>query len=1087
MKTKILIAGLAIALIAVVVGGYNARSPQSWHTAAVVLPPGQVQSYRVKTVFPAHATSPIVTITHSTSGDQLRVGYTVRDIDSNGVVDIKDCGTFALYINGVAQTVAVSTASTAAQALQITYDGTGCTNKTAYTLYANGAPLSLALAERGINVNSTLGTPGVIVYGKTTDPRTEWNITGTEAELELVSTYGICAQDLVWDNASKTCKFGTTTTTTTTPPPSVTPQSSTDQGSDVLNQYFSCYYRILDGNYANSSVKCGNNGCVWPNNTYCQEDSGNCYNTDGTLDNNVDSLHGTASVEWNVCRDESGNPDVDYGEDEEDAPGEPYCDREERGYEQCDVCYDEYGDSISESCWPTDSNDNIADKRDAERQKKDMNKSIANVKKDTGKEYPRLEKEIKKIKEKQVGEFIEKYKKLLGRAGSSPKASKILQDAIAWQEDRKTKLTTLEADVQNLIKTCSEGLEKAQAAVNAIVPGQSSGNELNQGWTTMRRFTESCWPYRNAIDWPVRVIQDESEYADMLYEVAKALTEIEGYQSAIPSFVDDFLSKINELKQWLDTAIAEKNKLIAAVQAFRASTNDEDIDYEQEDLRDAEEDFNWSRDDYYDTREDWHQDDPWKITEKIWQLGDDQRYIEEDKGRLQDIKFALDALADLPSQVPTDDQFVLENLANIEKLRLQALPILAEQLKAAESGQYIQWELLDELEGVFRQSAEVIAEYCDRSGECSLSPETENIIYQNYYGDEDYPPSPEDYYEDVQKYFDEEDLINRIIENIMGRVELAIADRIPEILDRVFSETFADKIATHMKDDNVAKIFTNLLNNAESLGDERLKEVAENSTELYDVLAEFDSLKEEGVLASEVANTVNAWQGTVCASSLKDEVIRQFSELLELVRDGKNTSKLVATLQAKLSENERALVGDKVQWTDNRLADNAWHLRYFLASSFEGDPVGTVRPADKINICEALKIVTEATGTEKAAGDGWWCRTYINTAIENGWSIASGAGGKGFGERNPTRRDIATLLTEAGNLELTSYNNEYPDVTHFDEGAEAIATVKKHRIMTGQGDGRFDPNGFTNRAEVAAMEVRLQEAMQTQRLFEVIK
>ena len=596
----------------------------------------------------------------------------------------------------------------------------------------------------------------------------------------------------------------------------------------------------------------------------------------------------------------------------------------------------------------------------------------------------------------------------------------------------------------------------------------------------------------------------------MIYEITKAVIEMESYGVSIPSFIDKFLEEYRELNEWADRGLQCKDNVLVLVEVLKSSTDQDDIDYAQEDVWDAEQDCNWERDDMYDAFDDWREGDsydsphPWeRYVDKAWRTMDDQRYVEEDKRELEKIRDSIEGLANIRNEIETDDPFVLEHIKNLEDLRDKALPMVLDMILAAEKGDYVEWEQLELVGNVADKSMEVIARYCDDfPNRCWLSGEVEEMIYGGHYGGHDGPHGgphggpPYGIHDDFEGVYFEEELVDRIVNQIVSRLEEEIIAAFTESFTRLFTETMADKIATHMEGES-GEVLSNVFNNIEYLGDDRTKIVAENSTSLYDVLTKFEDYE----INSDVASVIDSWHETVVAASLKDEVINKFEELLTAVRNGSETGPIVASLWDKHENNDRLLATeDKVQFLDAKLKDNDWYYGSFMGSSFTGDSdsqgrlTGFVRPAGLINRCEALKIVIEAAGINKAPGTtDWWCSSYQSTAEQEEFNMVGWYGDsaywvppstdRGYLAGNPNRAELCRLFVQAGNLEYTRYDNEFPDINYLDPWAEDAATCLKYGIITGQGNGNFDPHSQANRAEVAAMEVRFKEAIQASQLF----
>ncbi len=82
--------------------------------------------------------------------------------------------------------------------------------------------------------------------------------------------------------------------------------------------------------------------------------------------------------------------------------------------------------------------------------------------------------------------------------------------------------------------------------------------------------------------------------------------------------------------------------------------------------------------------------------------------------------------------------------------------------------------------------------------------------------------------------------------------------------------------------------------------------------------------------------------------------------------------------------------------------------------------------------------------------------------------------GKADGDFHPadtlTRAEFVSILARVGNVQLSRYpGTEFTDVAEDDWYAQAANWAFRRNIVSGVGDGKFDPNGIVNREQMATI------------------
>lgn len=126
-------------------------------------------------------------------------------------------------------------------------------------------------------------------------------------------------------------------------------------------------------------------------------------------------------------------------------------------------------------------------------------------------------------------------------------------------------------------------------------------------------------------------------------------------------------------------------------------------------------------------------------------------------------------------------------------------------------------------------------------------------------------------------------------------------------------------------------------------------------------------------------------------------------------------------------------------------------------------------------ICNALGISPDGSAVSKYTdvfADSWFA-PYVNAATACG--IVQGVSDTEFGAGEPiTRQDMCVMLVRAleytnKNMQYTTAENFFDDADLADYASDSVYKLKSVGIVSGSDGGRFLPNDFATRAEIAVM------------------
>ena len=163
---------------------------------------------------------------------------------------------------------------------------------------------------------------------------------------------------------------------------------------------------------------------------------------------------------------------------------------------------------------------------------------------------------------------------------------------------------------------------------------------------------------------------------------------------------------------------------------------------------------------------------------------------------------------------------------------------------------------------------------------------------------------------------------------------------------------------------------------------------------------------------------------------------------------------------------------------DDGTGDWSWASDYIYALADEGIisgfTDGTYLPSSTLTRAQAAKIIAEAMGLSSEAttsqftdvSDSHWALTYIEACAEAG--IITGVGDGTFNpDGEVTRAQLATMIARALAYDLTDTESSFSDVSGY--YVPYIEACVNNGVVNGYGDGTFLPGSSVKRSEAAKM------------------
>jgi len=133
------------------------------------------------------------------------------------------------------------------------------------------------------------------------------------------------------------------------------------------------------------------------------------------------------------------------------------------------------------------------------------------------------------------------------------------------------------------------------------------------------------------------------------------------------------------------------------------------------------------------------------------------------------------------------------------------------------------------------------------------------------------------------------------------------------------------------------------------------------------------------------------------------------------------------------------------------------------------NPSGSVKREEFVKMIDALYTANAEASEFSDVNQNEWYAPFINKAVSAG--IVKGMSDSIFGlGKGVTREDMAVMILRALKLEITTDNEVFSDDSEISSYAkDAVYTLKNKGIISGTGNGNFEPKRIMTRAEAAVL------------------
>ncbi len=772
--------------------------------------------------------------------------------------------------------------------------------------------------------------------------------------------------------------------------------------------------------------------------TACEDPEGNKWYTD---ENGV-----TTPYEGDDFQNDNGNEDDNFGDDDWNN-----------------------GDNGDGNWKDNGGGTEIADSKEVEKQKKDMQKNIGEK---MQKEWERLIKREEKTV-KRLGKLIEKAEKYQEKLPED--TSTKLDEVITAIEASISSIESIKTETENGLAKLIEVQEEAKPCVENLSPGTTTWKELEDAWNCTKKV-EVFWMLRDAVDGRFAI----EEMGEGTWEMRMEIVKMESELGTLPEAVSTLLTTITSVAEKND-ALREEGKTLydealAAVDNVLALTDPEEVrdavDEIWNGISEEVRDFNDTVRDDMDT---FWMDDPWMIMQEAWESGHILRFIEDMKNEITFISGEIEKAKKVLEELKTleiEKEGVLKAIEDFDELITKVEGVLAKMQELLEDPELEpemmeeSWGILDGVGQSFDQDINKIFKYLEDHEDQfkSLSEEVQESL--KTWEKEGISGGPGPNNDKIGEFYGE-DMKEELIKQIKAEV-------MEEVMRQISSELM-ESLSPYLEQDAIAEI----LNNIGIFQEGTL--LLSNSTEVYNILDGIDFDK----LTQELKDLGERTRKALIVSKMKDALMEKWAEADAAAEadDIEEMDAIAAEIEKLLNENdELSVTGDEAyQFRDvplvNQDGENPWYFGSVMTMKEDGvvsgykdengNFTGEFGPENNVTIAEALKMALEAAGHQMTPTDGGhWAQSagYVAKAKELGIGDLIDLGNL---DKYATREEIAVIVAEAFELDT---DMEYEGVFSDYKGKFGghIQAVYDAEIFTGEGDTKnFNGSGLINRAAMA--------------------
>lgn len=316
--------------------------------------------------------------------------------------------------------------------------------------------------------------------------------------------------------------------------------------------------------------------------------------------------------------------------------------------------------------------------------------------------------------------------------------------------------------------------------------------------------------------------------------------------------------------------------------------------------------------------------------------------------------------------------------------------------------------------------------------------------------------------------------------------KLKSLEKIERVVNRILvgKEIEEEKETELPEDPDHRSRFKSVLKEERVLGLKK-EELIENLETVYGALR-----VDESKLTIKLKEFYVKTRGTVFSEEYAEEISGFWEEVSVLIEQDAlvdNAGEMESEIEKLLELNRRQLVVEGVNFYDVEVEKGEWfygHVQFArelgIVRGYSGEKEGYFLPGNPVSYAEALKMIVTAAGIKvQEASEGEWYAPYREFAKNYEFS-----GRITDWNKSASRRDVAVIIQEVMGLGSKDNGEAFPDVSDLDRDFGRFSAVKDAGIMTGQGDGRFNPTGLINRAEMAKVIRKIIEITEEKEVLE---